>query len=181
MSTPKTAPMPSQILFEKWSDAGFDWQGELPIASLPRLYGQTDTAFDTDNPVLYIGCTLKKVKGIVWLFFEVKGGLWLTCHRCLSPLDFDVSGAYRMAILPSESKVGELLAYDDTAEYVLLSELGDGKYLPILQLLEDELLLTLPLSATHDDCDMLMDSVGDIPDTPKDNPFAVLQSLKSKT
>lgn len=170
--------MPAHILFEKWSEIGFSWQGKLPVMDLPRLYKEVDTATQKRSPALDVACVLKKTNGIVWLSFEVSGQLSLTCHRCLSPMTHDVSGSYRMAILTSQSQVGALMACDNEAEYVFLSELGDGRILPVLQLLEDELLLTLPLSATHDDCDMLLDSVGDIPNTPKDNPFAVLQELK---
>lgn len=170
--------MPAHVLFEKWSEIGFSWQGKLSVADLSRLSKEVDTAVQKNSSTLDVDCVLKKTNGIVWLSFEVSGVLWLMCHRCLSPMIHDVSGSYHMAILTSESQVGALMAHDNQAEYVFLSELGDSRALPILQLLEDELLLTLPLSATHDNCDMLLDSVGDIPNTPKDNPFAVLQHLK---
>lgn len=108
MTVQQIATMPAQILFEKWSQVGFNWQGTLPIDHLSRLYEQTDTTFQAGSPVFHLDCTLKKTNGIVWLCFDVQGTLWLTCHRCLSPLAFDVLGAYRMAILTDESKVDEL-------------------------------------------------------------------------
>ena len=92
----------------------------------------------------------------------------------------DISGNYRMAILDSENKIGYLNALDETADYVLLDEvcLDDKKMIPVADMLEDELLLAIPLSPRHDDCDMYTDSVGDVVDEPTKNPFAVMVQLK---
>ena len=48
-------------------------------------------------------------------------------------------------------------------------------------MIEDELLVDLPLAPKHDDCEMAVTEVGELPEAvaEKENPFAVLASLKS--
>jgi uncharacterized protein len=69
---------------------------------------------------------------------------------------------------------------DEDSEFVLLDEvcpMEGRKLLPIKDLLEDELLLSLPLSLHHDDCEMLIQNE-EIESEPKENPFAILAQLK---
>lgn len=163
--------LPAIINLDKWSNIGFTWQGELTLAELERL--SADAQADTPLMVLV---DLTKKDGILWLTYEVKGCLSVVCQRCLSPLMVDVSGVYQMALLDNDAQIDQVA----DQEYVLLSELGNPSHLPIKDLLEDELILALPLSPRHDDCELLTNSVGDLPDKSDDNPFAILASLKSK-
>ncbi len=170
--------LPANIMLDKWADIGFHWQGELAVAGFSRLAKQVLNAADT----LAVTAHLAKDDGILWLNYSVAGSVTVACQRCLSPLIIDVSGDYGMALLYSEDDIARI----DDAEFVLISEvLGseNRRMLPIKDLLEDELLLTLPLSPRHDDCDMYVESVGDeIADATeeKENPFAALASLKGK-
>lgn len=170
----QSATFPTQILFEKWADIGFFWQGELPLSALPRLSEHLDmTAQEKNCPALSVQVRLEK-KDVVWLSFELEGTLWLSCHRCLGEMGQDIAGRYEMAVITHESQ----LVYAEEADYAWLSELGDGRMLPVRDVLEDELILALPLSNTHDDCDMLVESAGELVETPKENPFAALAALK---
>lgn len=88
-----------------------------------------------------------------------------------------------MAILENEGQIGYLMALDETADYVLLDEVcpsGERRMLPVTDLLEDELLLAIPLSPRHEDCEMLRDNPVEVSDEPTHNPFAVLGQLKGK-
>lgn len=164
--------LPKEILFEKYADIGFFWQGQVSTDTLSRLKDSLQTP-----STLEVSCRLEKKEGIVWLSFVVQGSLMLSCHRCLSPMVLDVSDEYRTAILFNESQV----VFVEDEEYIFASELGDTRYLPLLDLLEDELLLVLPLSSTHSDCELLVDTVGEIVvEEPQENPFAVLAQLKTK-
>ncbi|OPH40173.1 YceD family protein [Moraxella equi] len=176
--THQSATLPQNIAFDKWADIGFTWQGDVPVTALPRLAGQVIASDD----LLSVALTLARQDKILWLTYDVKAMLSVACQRCLDPMPVDVSGNYRMAILESENKIGYLEALDETADYVLLDEIcpDDKKILPVADMLEDELLLAIPLSPRHDDCDMHTDSVGDVADEPVENPFAVLGQLKGK-
>lgn len=171
MHTPNTN-LPAHIGIEKWSNIGFSWQGQMNLAEFERL--SIDTQADAP---LEVAVDFGKKDGILWLNFVVGGSLLVVCQRCLSPLRVDVSGTYQMAILTSDEQIDKIAGQ----EYVLLSELGSPNLLPIKDLLEDELLLTLPLSARHDDCQMFTDGAGgDVAEEKANNPFAVLANLKAK-
>lgn len=169
--------LPKNIAFDKWADIGFTWQGNVPVTDLPRLAEQVMA-----DEMLTVTLTLTQEDKILWLNYDIKAVLSVACQRCLDPMPVDISGNYRMAILDSENKIGYLEALDETADYVLLDEIcpDDKKMLPVADMLEDELLLAIPLSPRHDDCDMHTDSVGDVADEPAENPFAVLGQLKGK-
>lgn len=171
---PDDQRLPNNILLEKWADNGFHWQGKVAIDELARLNEHTMGA----KP-LQLAFDLAKKDGVLWLDYQVVGSTNVRCQRCLEPLEVDLSGEYRFALLTDESEIGLV----DGAEYVLIDELGASarRLLPIKDLLEDELLLALPLSPRHADCEMLIDTVGDdIEEEVQENPFAALAALKGK-
>ena len=174
--TEQSVTMPQRISFDRWADIGFKWQGVVPVSAFERLSSQIHVANSKD---LQITLHLAKDEDIAWLSFDVKAVLSVSCQRCLDELSVDVSGSYRMAILENEHKISYLQSIDETADYVLLDEvcMGVQKMLPVADLLEDELLLAMPLSPRHDDCQMLIENA-DEKGEPSDNPFAVLQTLK---
>jgi hypothetical protein len=72
-------------------------------------------------------------------------------------------------------------AFRSDQEIILIDELTDDNKLWLLSMIEDELLVDLPLAPKHDDCEMAVTEVGELPEAvaEKENPFAVLASLKS--
>ncbi len=171
---PDNQTLPNNILLEKWADIGFHWQGEIAIDELPRLNEQT-----VGGGALQVVFDLAKQDGVLWLDYQVTGSANVGCQRCLEPFAIDLSGEYRLALLSDESEIGLV----DGAEYVLIDELGESarRLLPVKDLLEDELILALPLSPRHADCEMLVESVGDeIEEETQENPFAALAALKGK-
>ncbi|OOR82947.1 YceD family protein [Moraxella canis] len=171
---PENQSLPANIMLEKWADIGFEWQGNVSTAEMARLKEQT--VADSTLQVIF---RLVKQEGIVWLNYQVTGQVQVACQRCLDPLDVDVSGVHHLALLESDEAVGRI----GDAEYILMEELGTGatRKLPIKDILEDELLLMLPLSPKHDDCDMPVD-MADEEEIVKEqeNPFAALAQLKGK-
>lgn len=173
------ANYPKHILFEKWADIGFSWEGDVPLVEFERLYGHLNPVAQNTNAVLHLNTHLIKKDGTVWLNANIQGVLWLDCHRCLEVMSEVVDDHYEMAIVRQESELPALEQQE--VDYVFWSEIAqDGRMLPLFDMIEDELLLSLPLSNTHADCQMAVESVGEIIEEPKENPFAVLASLKSK-
>lgn len=169
---------PSQILLEKWREQGFFWQGELPLVRLPRLLAQLDEGLQSAHcPAFELTCRLKKTDGLLWLEFSVAGSVYLACHRCLDAMAHDMSGCYCLAIIDNQQ---ELTHLDEDDAYVMVAELGtDGRMLPILDLLEDELILSLPMSAHHEDCQMpIQFEQEETAASSEESPFAVLAALK---
>jgi len=85
--------------------------------------------------------------------------------------------------LLSDLKYADRLGED--ADFVVLSEeqlahgVDDEQVIDLLALLEDEMLLSLPLAPRHEDCEVSVKTVV-VDDTPTrtDNPFGILASLK---
>jgi len=108
----------------------------------------------------------------------------LTCQRCLEAVDATIDTDVDLVLL-SDAKYAERL--DEDADFVILSEEqvvhgeADSDLIDLLALLEDELLLSLPLAPRHDHCDYAVPVV-EIEDEPaeRDNPFSVLASLKQR-
>lgn len=167
--------LPNNIILEKWADTGFFWQGELDTNELVRLCQNLD---NQPQAPLMVSVTLEKQAGLLKLAYQVTGELQGVCQRCLSPLTLDVSGDYGMFILDNSEQMSQMP--DEDSEFVLLDEvcpMEGRKLLPIKDLLEDELLLSLPLSLHHEDCEMLIQNE-EIESEPKENPFAILAQLK---
>ncbi|UXZ05500.1 YceD family protein [Moraxella nasicaprae] len=172
---PENSTMPANIMFEKWADIGFEWRGELSTDELSRLSAQL-----IQSSLLQVTCRLYRAEQVLWLQYQVDGEVQLACQRCLEPQADTVAGEYRLALLWSEDDVAKI----NGAEYVLVDEVltGEGRrLLPIKDLLEDELILALPLSPRHDDCELYVDHVGEeIEEEVSDNPFAALAALKGR-
>lgn len=165
---------------DKWDnhdDSHYAWQGEIPLDNLPRLLNMADSE-QTQQP-LQLDLHIKKSGEIILLNVITKGVLWQTCQRCLEPVATSLASDYQLALLKNESHVA--LLNEDT-EYLLLEELTNDNKLYLLEILEDEMLVNLPLSPKHDDCeihyhqDENSDTVAEEPT--KENPFAVLAGLK---
>lgn len=115
----------------------------------------------------------------VWLHLQARTSVPLTCQRCMGAvaLALEVDQWYRF--VASEDIA---MAQDDESEEDLLVM---EPQLDLLAVLEDELLMALPLVPMHDECpvapvltageDALADEAAQKP-----NPFAVLEQLKKK-
>jgi uncharacterized protein len=124
-----------------------------------------------------------------YLRLAVHGSVWIECQRCLSPYSqhLDVDATYR--IVDTEEEADEFPLDDDEVEVIVGSRQFD-----LVDLIEEELLLALPLVPKHEKCPEVHESLvsgaegtegadgdqegeaGDEPDRP--NPFAALEKLK---
>ena len=147
--------------------------GELPVAELPRLLD----ALETPQGVLHYtvqGGVDKQ--GIHFLDVSVAGQCRLRCQRCLEGFDYPVRLDTRL-LLRDQAGLDELdRDADGAAEEEFDSILAD-KHLDVLDLLEDEILLSLPIAPKH--------ALGTCQATDRENlqgavknPFAVLAELK---
>ena len=98
----------------------------------------------------------------------------LTCQRCLEPVHVELDVPIELGFVRSEQQANELPSNLEpfiwTEEEVVLSEL-----------LEQELILALPIVAYHDHCSPIHYEAGEDKQessSEKPNPFAVLQELK---
>ena len=148
----------------QFARTGSEVRGKLGPAQLPRLAemscGVEEIAYAVKGGV--------NSEGKPSLRIQATGTLQLVCQRCLGPLPHDVSVDVDLEL--SES-IRDIAQAEDDVDRVLASRTMD-----VAQLVEDELILTLPISPRHEACDM--GTGGKTNDTP--SPFAVLERLKKR-
>ncbi len=105
------------------------------------------------------------------LFLQVQAKLSLICQRCLEGLDFNLHTNTEFVVVADESAIPSEDEESDDYDYLLADPA-----MHVLQLVEDEILLALPLAPAHaaGNCELAYRDDSN----KKTNPFAVLQSLK---
>lgn len=102
------------------------------------------------------------------------------CQRCNKPMHIQLASDFQYAPITKRQREDEM---PEAYEAVELNELGE---VMLHDVVEDELLLTLPIVTMHEpeDCEVDRDtmSYGELPPEAEEkaNPFAVLQGLKRK-
>ncbi|GAA0318487.1 YceD family protein [Psychrobacter aestuarii] len=171
--------LPEHIVLDKWADSGFEWAGDVDASVFERVSALLSQ--EHAQSALGVQATLYRDSNVLHLSFKLNGTLWLTCQRCLQPVDVSLDDDFDIALLDDDSQTRLL---DDTQDYLLLDEVviqqSSERLLPFKQLIEDEILLKLPMSPKHDDCEMAVEQVGEIEEEDNENPFAALAALKGK-
>jgi uncharacterized protein len=166
--------------------------GELPIASFPRLCDSMHQPGNVHGAVTWTahGRTVAQRGGAfeTWIDLRAHGQFDLTCQVCLdaAPTPIEVERSFRF--VATEQLAAEL---DETSEDDVLVS---SRNFDLLSLLEDELLLALPLVPRHEICpaglpapaddDFVQPEAHDPTDAGTSgadppHPFAALQGLKS--
>lgn len=155
---------------QKEVSRGSYFQGVIEFSALARLAGKLEsdqgeimvdfefTDSDYDCPVL---------KG------RLETSLIVECQRCLKGMDLAMKIEFRLLIdAPDE------LAHESSLDTIY----SDNGFIDIFEVVEEELILGLPLVAMHDDisCNGHRRSQDEIPEIAvKENPFSVLKKLKT--
>jgi|JI10StandDraft_1071094.scaffolds.fasta_scaffold1233490_1 uncharacterized protein len=115
----------------------------------------------------------------IWLMLTAEVALPQTCQRCLGPVDVPVVVERDFRFVATEEQA-ELEDEESEEDVLVLS-----RDFNLLELVEDELLMALPVVPKHDVCPTPVKLQVADPDfvenvEQKPNPFAVLQQLKTK-
>ena len=153
--------------------------GSVAVARLARL---TDMLAGTDGG---LDCSLEGfsfdgvLAGRVGLHLQVTGQLRLYCQRCLAEVLFDCAIDSRLLLVANESDVSQWP--EDELEVDEFDAIPASREMSLLTLLEDEVLLALPVVPRHADCVLpagcVVDAVVDDSEN-EPSPFAVLAGLK---
>jgi len=148
--------------------------GTLPVASLPRLCGML--AGDAGEVVYELEFGRDDL-GMAFLEVRAEAPLTVTCQRSLEAFVLPVAVGSRLGLIRSERQESGL---SPEAEPLLVDE--DGK-LALADVIEDELLLALPLVPVNPDSELPEEvtrppSDSEAGDERTENPFAVLRELK---
>lgn len=181
----KRSADPRRLDVQAFAEAAATLGGVWPLSALRRLAeaAQGRSADDAATQVTWQvrGETRKTGAGApeVWLHLEAQCPISLLCQRCLNPVRLDVQAKRSFQFVAGEQAAAEL---DETSEDDVLAL---TRALDLQDLVEDELLLSLPLVPKHDVCpDPLVAIDGGIDaasgaDAPT-HPFAVLAALKPR-
>jgi uncharacterized protein len=144
-------------------------EGSTAVAALPRLAAE---ASSQQGEVRWSFQGGHHPKGYPQLSMAVTGEVNLVCQRCLLPMPHTIDTRTKLVLAHDEPEADATeQALDDDAIDVIVA----GTALDLLQLVEDEALLSVPLSPRHPVCPDGGSAAA--PDKP-DSPFAVLQKLK---
>ena len=159
---------------------GRGFEGRLELANLPRLRPLIKEPYGDVEFSLHFAMD---EGGIPCVHGEVKAVLVVECQRCMEDMELPVSSKIRLGIASSRAAVERM---PDKYEPLLV---GNGE-ISISSIVEDELILALPIVAMHkpEDCKQWQDlragqneqSSADVPtqDSGRKNPFAILAKLK---
>ena len=105
------------------------------------------------------------------LHLQVSGVISLACQRCLGAIPFDLDVDSLLELIPEGADMSQEELEDDTRDFLpVASELY------VADLVEDEILLALPVAPRHEKCGL----PGAADAGERINPFASLAGLKGK-
>jgi uncharacterized protein len=167
--------MPGLVDPFRLCDETRSYQGCLELADLPRL---AEALASSEGQATYrIDCD-RDDKRRARIQGSVDAELVVICQRCMGPMRMPVHAQFQLAVVTGEEEAAQLP--DDYDPWLL-----QGSTLDLASVIEDELLLALPVAPMHpvEECseDPADWSLTDIePETAlkRENPFAVLAGLK---
>jgi uncharacterized protein len=166
--------IPERVNPYQMADKKSELIGEVSRERLKRLESSTEGL--TESAHASVNFDLDE-SGRRVIFGQVSGTANLLCQRCLKPYEFKLAGSFRMA-----------LVYNDEMAKALPTHLDSLLLLPdepmdVAEIIEDELLLCLPMHAMHPEGECQIetqfgaDESEEIPEKAF-NPFDVLKDLK---
>lgn len=157
-------------------------EGTESLAQMDRLAVEAQGAIDS-TVVRYAALGMTQVDGATgeqsWLSLVAEVAMPLVCQRCLGPVDVPVQVEREFRFVATEAIAEE---QDEESEEDVLVLSRDFN---LLELIEDELLMALPVVPKHTVCPgavklYVADSDFAEDAAEKPNPFAVLERLKKK-
>lgn len=140
----------------------------MAVADLGRLH---DLLVEVDGEVMFHLHGFKGESGEAMLHLEVSGQIPLACQRCLEAVPFDLDVDSLLELVPAGSELSQDELEDDTRDFLPVE-----RELDVVELVEDEILLALPVAPRHEKCGL----PGAADAGERISPFAKLTALKGK-
>jgi uncharacterized protein len=161
--------LPTFIEPLKLAQMGCHLKGQVALTQMTRLHDSL--------------CDFQGYAEIDWLFTmdekhhptilgPLQAQLTIQCQRCLQPMQWSIDRALALTFLTNKQDEELPAGY----EAIILT----NNPLQLIALVEDELILALPIIAKHDKCSSLEYQLPEnINENVKNNPFHVLAALKN--
>jgi len=143
-------------------------KGMLAVSDLERLH---DLLAEVTGDLTFQLQGFKDEQGVPVLHVQAGGQLSLACQRCLKAIPFELDVDNLLELVPEGADMSQDELEDDTRDFLPLA--GE---LDIAELVEDEILLALPVAPRHEKCGL--PGAADAGETV--HPFATLAGLKGK-
>jgi len=128
----------------EFARTGSELQGAWPVADFPRLRD----ALRTDEGTLQ--CELRGMPGELGrplLRLRVEGALQFVCQRCLGALEYPLHIEVALQLAATQAEIDADPLGAGGPERIVAN-----REMPVRDLLEDELLLAIPLAPRHESC-----------------------------
>jgi len=154
--------------------------GQAPLRDLSRLIAETQGR-GGESPVTWSATGELRNPGHVhpetWVHLKAHAILSLTCQRCLGAVDVPIAVERSFRFVADEDMAA---AQDEQSEEDVLAL---SRSFDLIELVEDELLMEMPLAPRHESCPVPVklaaaDEDFDAAGAQRENPFAVLGRLK---
>ncbi len=164
-----SAHLPLIIEPEKYAQTGKHLTGSFTVSDLSAL---ADLVQNRDGCVNYELLFSRDSKGWINATGTISAHLILQCQRCLEAMTLEVQNKLRLAIVNNQ-KEAEFLP-DNLEPY-----LTEDKKISLNKLIEEELLLALPLSPLHEQEECPAINQVRAHGAKRESPFSILKNLKN--
>jgi uncharacterized protein len=128
----------------EFARTGSKLQGAWPVAEFSRL---RDTLHTEQGTLQYELLGVPQERGVPALRLRVRGALQITCQRCLDALEFPLQIDVSLLLAATQAEVDAEPLEAEGPEQIVA-----GREMPVRELVEDEVLLAIPLAPRHEQC-----------------------------
>lgn len=184
-AAPKAPWNPDRLDMRAFAQAGAQLSADEPLAHYERLLAEVPPGAEaTGNAVQWtaqgeLRSGARGAEPSVWLHLQARAELPLVCQRCLAPVPVRIEVDRWFRFVADEATAAT--EDEDSEEDVLALEPRPN----LRELIEDELLMELPLVPMHETCPQPVamtaggvETPADAGEAPRKNPFAELAKLK---
>ena len=166
--------LPSEVDPFKLVEQGRLFEGRIPQADFSRLQ---DLLFVDNSKLIEVNLEFTRTENrLPVIRGQIKAELEMVCNRCLEAVELKIDTNLEVVLVSSDAQAERL---QDGFDIWLVEDqtlfLGD--------FIEDEILLTMPIVISHEECEPARELIEALPEDEnneeqKENPFAALKDLK---
>jgi uncharacterized protein len=171
---------PHRVDVRRFAELGGELDGDDPVQNFARLRAETEEPGRAGAVHWEARGELRNAshhQPQIWVHLQAGATLPLVCQRCLRPVDVALAVDRSFRFVSDEATAA---AEDDEAEEDLLAL---SRNFDLLELVEDELLMEVPVAPMHEVCPepvkmSVVDPAFETAGAERENPFAILGKLK---